>query len=121
MSTLGILKALADETRLRILSLILEAEDLCACEIEAILELSQSNASRHLSRLREAGLVADERRGQWRHFSVPGPVRAADALAHLVVDAARSDLAVLHHDSIRLANYRSSGNTCETIRAWNPS
>ena len=56
MELIQILKALSDETRLRILN-ILRDGPLCVCEIEAILEISQSNASRHLSKLTTANLV----------------------------------------------------------------
>ena len=56
MQLIQILKALSDETRLRILN-ILRDGPLCVCEIEAILEISQSNASRHLSKLTNANLV----------------------------------------------------------------
>lgn len=49
---LDILKALADETRLRILSQVLRGE-MCVCEIEECLGLTQSNASRHLTTLKK--------------------------------------------------------------------
>jgi ArsR family transcriptional regulator len=57
-----IFKALADETRLRILSLLLDGE-LCVCELIAALELPQSTISRHLAYLRKSGLVKDRRQG----------------------------------------------------------
>lgn len=53
-------KALSDETRLRIYSLLTKAE-LCVCEIEDILGLSQSLVSNHLAVLRRAGLVKAQR------------------------------------------------------------
>jgi DNA-binding transcriptional ArsR family regulator len=55
-----LLKALADETRLRIFALLTKAE-LCVCEIEDILDLSQSLVSNHLAVLRRAGLVESRR------------------------------------------------------------
>jgi ArsR family transcriptional regulator len=54
------LKALADETRLRIFTL-LTRQELCVCEIEDILNLSQSLVSNHLAVLRQAGLVKARR------------------------------------------------------------
>lgn len=54
------LKALADETRLRIFSL-LTRQELCVCEIEDMLNLSQSLVSNHLAVLRQAGLVKARR------------------------------------------------------------
>jgi ArsR family transcriptional regulator len=53
---------LADRTRLRILNLLLGGE-LCGCDIEHVLDVSQSNVSRHLNQLKRAGLVVDRRQG----------------------------------------------------------
>jgi ArsR family transcriptional regulator len=61
------LKALADETRLRILALLAGGE-LCVCDLMAILELPQSTVSRHLATLRHAGWVEDRRQGVWMYY-----------------------------------------------------
>ena len=53
---------LADRTRLRILNLLLQGE-LCGCDIQHVLAVSQSNVSRHLNYLKRAGLVLDRRAG----------------------------------------------------------
>ncbi|GHA92847.1 ArsR/SmtB family transcription factor [Shewanella indica] len=58
-------KALADETRLRSLLLILQQGELCVCELTEALALSQPKVSRHLAQLRTQGLLQDRRRGQW--------------------------------------------------------
>jgi len=55
-------KALADSTRLRILNLLLHGE-LCVCDIQHVLDVSQPTVSRHLAYLRSAGLVRDRRAG----------------------------------------------------------
>lgn len=55
-------KGLADESRLRILNLLLHGE-LCVCDIQHVLGASQPNVSRHLSYLKNAGLVEDRREG----------------------------------------------------------
>jgi len=54
--------ALADVTRLRVLNLLLHGE-LCGCDIRYVLEMSQPNVSRHLTYLKNCGLVADRRDG----------------------------------------------------------
>ena len=64
-----IFKALADETRLRILSQILKSE-MCVCEIESCLELTQSNASRHLTVLKKAGVLESYKNAQWTYFKI---------------------------------------------------
>ena len=65
-------KALADETRLRILNLVTHRE-LCVCHIVEALGLGQSKVSRHLAHLRNAGLVNDRREGLWMHYSLAEP------------------------------------------------
>ena len=65
--TAQLFKALSDETRLRILGLLLEGE-LCVCDLVAVLRLPQSTVSRHLAYLRNAGLVDDSRHGVWMHY-----------------------------------------------------
>ena len=57
-----IFKALADTTRLRILNLLLHGE-LCVCDIQFVLDSPQPNVSRHLTYLKNAGLVQDRREG----------------------------------------------------------
>src|SRR5436190_14532700 len=74
----SILKALADENRLRILSMLKQtgccsiagAKDkgLCACDIESQLDLSQPTISHHMKILRAAGLVSAERVGSWMRY-----------------------------------------------------
>jgi len=66
-ATARILKALGDETRLRILALLKEGE-LCVCDIMAALSLPQSTASRHLAYLRNSDWVSGTRRGKWMYY-----------------------------------------------------
>ncbi len=56
MQPCDLLKAMADETRLRLLVVLME-EELCVSQLETVLQLSQSNVSRHLEKLRTAGLL----------------------------------------------------------------
>ncbi|MBN1369946.1 MAG: winged helix-turn-helix transcriptional regulator [Dehalococcoidaceae bacterium] len=64
-----IFKALSDETRLRILSLIIEQE-CCVCEVMQTLNISQTRASRNLSQLYNAGLLILRKEGLWSLYSV---------------------------------------------------
>lgn len=66
---IDMLKALADENRLRIVKL-LSAGSLCVCEIEKDLKLSQNLVSHHLSVLKEAGIVEDCRCGKNKYYSL---------------------------------------------------
>jgi len=70
-------RALGDETRLRIVALLTHGE-LCTCHVEAALDLSQPNASRHLALLRTAGVVEPRRDGNWIYYRLaaqPNPER----------------------------------------------
>jgi ArsR family transcriptional regulator len=63
------LKALSDETRLRILNLLLERE-CCVCEVMQVLDISQTRASRNLNALYDAGLLKLRRQGLWALYSI---------------------------------------------------
>jgi ArsR family transcriptional regulator, arsenate/arsenite/antimonite-responsive transcriptional repressor len=63
-------KGLADMTRLRILNLLLHGE-LCVCDIQFVLGSSQPNISRHLTYLRNSGLVLDRREGARIYYRLP--------------------------------------------------
>ncbi len=68
-SLVDALKALSDETRLRIINLLYEKE-LCVCDIMETLQITQAKASRHLIYLKNAGLVADRKQAQWVYYSI---------------------------------------------------
>jgi ArsR family transcriptional regulator, arsenate/arsenite/antimonite-responsive transcriptional repressor len=65
-------KAMADQTRLRILALLAGGE-VCVCDIHGTLRIPQPRASRHLAYLRRAGLVVDRKAGLWVHYSLADP------------------------------------------------
>jgi ArsR family transcriptional regulator len=116
-----VIKALADETRLRIAALVYTGGDLCSCEIETILALEQSNASRHLRRLREAGVLESYKRAQWVHYRPNGSTRSKYPFVQELLDSASSESEAIQRDSELLGEYRASGFTCRTIHQWNPS
>ena len=88
----GILKALADPTRLRIVHLLRGREELCVCEITEALGLPQYTVSRHLSVLKAAGVVADWRQGKWMHYSLDPAMSAEDeAIVRAVCDRAEKE------------------------------
>jgi DNA-binding transcriptional ArsR family regulator len=64
-----IFKALADETRLKILNL-LKAREMCVCEIMIALGLTQPTASYHLRMLESVELVEDLRKGKWVFYKI---------------------------------------------------
>lgn len=86
----NLFKALADETRLRILALLLMEDELCVCDIIAALKLPQSTVSRHLAYLRKAGLVNDRRCGLWMYYSI---IKWETGFHKVLVDFLRQNLA----------------------------
>ena len=64
----SICKTLADPTRARIALLVAREKELCVCELTCALDEIQPKISRHLALLRESGLLADRRQGQWVYY-----------------------------------------------------
>lgn len=79
-----IFKALAEETRLRILALLFRHGPVCVCEVEALLGITQSKASRHLRYMANAGLLESERDGVTMNYRLPANP-SADLTAVLVM------------------------------------
>lgn len=64
-----VLKLLGDQTRLTIMKLI-DNQACCVCEFVEIFQVSQPSISQHLRKLKDLGLVQEERRGQWIFYSI---------------------------------------------------
>lgn len=83
-----LLTVLADPTRLAALTLLRDGQEHCVCELMQRLGASQSRMSRHMSTLRQAGLVMDRRDAQWVRYRLnpalsPGVRRLLDAALDL--------------------------------------
>lgn len=63
-------RALGDETRLRILNVLVERGETCVCELMETLATTQSNVSFHLTVLKNTGLIADKKIGKWMFYSI---------------------------------------------------
>jgi len=86
--------ALADPTRLRILSLLGDGE-ICVCHLHASLDVPQPTASRHLAYLRKSGLVEARRAGIWMHY------RMAEIANPVIATVVKAALHALTHTTIR--------------------
>jgi ArsR family transcriptional regulator len=108
------LKALSDETRLRIIKILLERE-CCVCEIMQALDISQSRASRNLGILQDAGFLKARRDGLWIIYSVDWQTanRHAISLARLLGKSPLSD-EVLAQDVERLKHATRVGTGCKS-------
>ncbi len=71
MDFLRVFKALGDETRLRIVNLLVQSqEQLCVCEMTDALLVPQYQVSRHLTVLKNVGIVISQREGTWIYYSL---------------------------------------------------
>ena len=102
------LKALGDETRLRIIALLAHGE-LCVCHLESALAINQSNASRQLAVLRNSGVVEPRRQGNWMFYRLAPQVDALcrDQLKTLIRSFSQQD--VLRKDVERLLKTKGPG------------
>ncbi len=104
-------KALADETRLRILNLLCRQE-LCVCQIVEALGIGQSKASRHLATLRHAGLVTDRREGLWMYYSLSDPCQELQGQVIDWLKRAEDEVPMGAADLEALCNLRECGDLC---------
>lgn len=73
----GMFKALADPARVKILSMLLNSEEVCACDVSDGIGKAAGTTSHHLKLLRDAGLVTGDKRGTWIYYrAVPERLEA---------------------------------------------
>jgi len=70
-----VLQSLADPTRLRLLNVLMQAGEICVCELVQALRLPQYGVSRHLQKLVGAGLVQARRQGKWIYYRITGSLK----------------------------------------------
>lgn len=114
----NLFKTLGDENRLRIINL-LRKEELCVCEIEAILDTSQSNVSRHLTRLRNEEIVIFEKKSQWIYYNINPKFIENNKLLYEYLIAKMDLNDKLKKDLEKLSFYKKSEITCDNIEELN--
>jgi ArsR family transcriptional regulator, arsenate/arsenite/antimonite-responsive transcriptional repressor len=77
-ATAELFRALGDPARVRIVNLLARSTEVCGCELNDALGLSQPTISHHLKKLHDAGLLEREQRGKWAYYSLK-----RDAVARL--------------------------------------
>jgi ArsR family transcriptional regulator len=107
MELIRIHECLCDRTRLRIMNLLLDGP-LCVCHLQEVLREPQVKVSRHLAYLRERGLLAAERCGQWMIYRLPeNPPSALTAQLACLQDASAEE-PVFRQDKQRLTKLRKN-------------
>jgi ArsR family transcriptional regulator len=100
-NTLLKLKALADRNRLRIFLALTRYDELCACQITELLQVTGATASRHLAILVTAGLLKSRKQSRWVYFSLDERSMDMDGMLEWLLprlqasDQVRADLAAL--------------------------
>jgi len=103
--------AFGDRTRLRILHLLRPGE-ACVGDLVTVLRVPQPTASRHLRRLREAGLVRVRRQGRWSFYSLASARTTFHRKLLGCLASCADDVPELARDAARLARLRRSGGCC---------
>ncbi len=111
-----VFKGLADQNRLRILNLLMHGE-LCVCDIQYVLASSQPNVSRHLTYLKNAGLVLDRREGTRIYYRLAGVTDVHKPLFAFLREAFRKHEGL--QDDIRTLRKAIQTGSC-TVSGWRP-
>lgn len=111
MELAAIFKALADENRLRILALLRHGE-LCVCDIEEVLGIQQSNASRHLSKLKTSGLIVSNKKSQWVHYRFNERMQERYPFLRVIISDEIGKIQTCIDDFERLGPYLAKKDAC---------
>ncbi|MGR6837334.1 ArsR/SmtB family transcription factor [Syntrophomonas erecta] len=105
MKLIQVMRALGDETRLRIFNLLQHGQ-LTVGEIETILGVKQSNVSRHLSRLKHSHLITYEKRAQWVYYQLNHQMMENHPILTAFLEWEVGKLEQCRKDLERLSKYR---------------
>lgn len=109
-----LLKAIADENRMRILNL-LNMGELCVCEIEEILGIQQSNASRHLNKLKTTGLIRSDKKSQWVYYRLNDETMNRYPSLKTILEQEFRKIGICRTDLEHLKEFKASGLSCEDL------
>lgn len=114
--TIKAIKALSDESRLRMMALLNSRSYLCVCEIREIIGLSQPTVSSHLKILEDAGLIDHQKDGLWVNYSVSSEL---DESINTILDGAMSAISQskLIEDDLRRLSKVDREKICSGSRA----
>ncbi len=118
MDLMQILKALSEETRVRILNLLMVSE-LCVGEIEYLLNINQSNASRHLTALKNASLIIYEKKAQWIYYRINIDALEQYSFVKNLLENQLQAMDLYNKDKERLKQYKESGKVCSDLKECN--
>jgi ArsR family transcriptional regulator, arsenate/arsenite/antimonite-responsive transcriptional repressor len=115
MELIQVIKALSDETRIRILNLLNEG-DLCVCELESLLDLNQSNASRHLNKLTNAKLVEYYKKAKYVYYTLVEDTLKEYPFIKELLNNELCKIEQCNYDMEELKKYKNSGISCDNLK-----
>lgn len=108
------LKALGDDTRIRIFNILIHGP-LCVCEIEEVLKITQSNASRHLNKLMNAKLITYYKEAKYVYYKIDDKTIDNHPFIKEIIKSEVSKIERLQDDYNNLKEFKNQGINCETI------
>lgn len=115
MDLIQVMKALSDETRMRILNILKEG-DLCVCEIEVLLDINQSNASRHLNKLTNAKILDYYKIAKYVYYKINEDTIKEFPFLKEIIEKHAIKLNQCRIDYERLMKYRESNLSCDDLK-----
>jgi len=112
MELVKVLKALGDENRVRILNL-LRKRNMCVCELESVLNVTQSNVSRHLLKLKEADIIDFEKQGQFVFYKINDPILEQYPFIQNILNREFDRIKKMGEDLARLERLKRDGQVCK--------
>ena len=116
MTAVEIFKILSDTNRLRILNLLYEKE-LCVCELEYLLGVSQSNLSKHLRLMSDAGFLESRRENKFVYYRIKDEVLEEHSFLKNIFEIELKKEDYLTEELDKLNSYKKSAITCQNITA----
>lgn len=116
MNLIQVMKALSDETRIRILN-ILKCGELCVCELEEILNITQSNVSRHLTKLTNSKILDYYKVTKYVYYRINENTIAEYPFIREIIEKETMKLDQCKLDYERLKKYKGSGLNCDDLKA----
>jgi ArsR family transcriptional regulator len=114
---LNLTKALADESRVRLL-LALRGGELCACQLTELLQLAPSTVSKHLFLLKNAGLLESRKDGRWIYFQLAdkgAPVAVREAIDWVIKSLGRSPAAMTDSRRLKVILKEDPSELCKRL------
>jgi ArsR family transcriptional regulator len=115
LDLIQVMKALSDETRIRILN-VLKDGDLCVCELESILDISQSNVSRHLNKLTNAKVIDYYKVNKYVYYKINSEALEEFNFIKDLIETQTMKLKKCQSDIEKLTLYKSSGLGCDDLK-----